>query len=790
MTPIAPRYDIPVHPSLKVEVSPSAIQGPASAPSDSSTEIKPNSKSLLTQLNRAALEVWDTWLQEAAEKDAARGHSWVDQAVDGVQSWFLAKHPKELRADTARREQALYLAVKERVESGASATMLEAMGHLAEHGEPSVQERARYYLNTQGSKTFSKLLIVGLMELSKSTFSDPQKTLKFVDEVFKVLESQGGCHRTALSVYQLVDAISSHEEVLEETQRHLAAFQGKAGLLRSIQKEAYGINPLKVAVEIGLIGISGGIGNLAKAAYQARYAQALWGTLWGTLWGSPKVLAGSFKVLTGGFAVHSLSMGSALGSLHVAKAAITEDVNQLTPGKIGKIYLKDGLMIPVTHLFGIAGKALFAGSNPAQHGMGLVGISTSTQLYLTLMPEDAPMGGIHESIAADIVGYGTFYAGGKVAGGLSEGVKLPDLNRPEFKNLHVPIATMPMGGIPVAGGSPKAGGVKFTPEIREILGIEWARIPAGEFEMGSKDFSDSQPIRRVFVSEFMMMKNLVTNKQFEVYVAANQAKPYGLIWRNPKTGRDEVLARCGNECFKDSLALVFVDEKMVEAGSAITDSVAELMLVGQYPDVVNQFVERDSEGTPTYSPLSLQFRFARLVPKKRKFVEKFNYPQQPAVQVTWYEALGYAAWLDQQMRERGVPMRVSLPTEAQWEKAARGPEGFEYGTQTGELTEDLAHYDSDCPAHVGSKPANGYGCADMSGNAWHWVMDWYQDSYQGLPDKDPVGPAQGSLRGLRGGSWYGSIDFCFRAAYRKYGSPNDGDHLGIGFRVVAVVSQD
>ncbi|MBL7685966.1 MAG: SUMF1/EgtB/PvdO family nonheme iron enzyme [Deltaproteobacteria bacterium] len=713
---------------------------------------------LQKKINLQALEVWDTYLQESAEKDSLVEHNWMDQAVDVLQGWVLGRSPNQERVKNTQCERALFSAVKDRVESGKATTLHEAMKQVSNDGESLVKNCAQFYLNEQSPKTFSKSLIRGLVDLTRKTPADEKVTLQFLDDVFKVLESQGTCHKTALGVYQLVDAISSHEDILVETQRHLAAFQGNAGLLRSVQREIYGINPINIGVEIGLIGISGGVGNLAKTAYKLRYAPALWNTP---------------KILVGGFAVHSVTMGSSLGTLHVAKSAVTEDIQSLSVRKIGKIYLKDTLMVPVTHLFGSTGKFLFAESAIAQHGMGLAGMSTSTQLYIKLMPEDAPIGGVSESIAADIVGYGTFTVGGKVAGKLSEGVMLPDLNGSEFKNLHVQMATLLMGGVPIVEGSSEVEGVKFTPEIQEINGVRFARIPAGKFKMGAKDIKDANPVREVELSEFYMMENLVTNKQFDAYMAANQSKPYGLI--GVRNGRTEVFERCSVEAIENNPCWNFDENGVGSPGNV--DLAFSLLIEHGDP---KEWVENAN--------LDMEFQMVRLVPKGRKLWEDFSDPQQPAVEVTWFEALGYAVWLDQQMREQGIPIRVSLPSEAQWEKAARGPEGYEYGTETGELTEALAHYGAHRPVKVGSKPANGYGCHDMAGNAWQWVMDRYQNSYQGLPGKDPVGPVKGETRGLRGGTWHDFTENLMRAAYRSSSHPHR--NYGIGFRVVAVLSQD
>ncbi|MDR0982540.1 MAG: SUMF1/EgtB/PvdO family nonheme iron enzyme [Culturomica sp.] len=126
-----------------------------------------------------------------------------------------------------------------------------------------------------------------------------------------------------------------------------------------------------------------------------------------------------------------------------------------------------------------------------------------------------------------------------------------------------------------------------------------------------------------------------------------------------------------------------------------------------------------------------------------------------------------------------------LPTEAEWEYAARGgsrSNGYEYsGSNT---LGDVAWYDSNSgnETHpVGRKKPNELGIYDMSGNVWEWCSDWY-GSYSSGSQTNPKGAASGSYRVYRGGSWYGNAARC-RVAFRHGNSPDDRRSI-LGFRLV------
>lgn len=114
-----------------------------------------------------------------------------------------------------------------------------------------------------------------------------------------------------------------------------------------------------------------------------------------------------------------------------------------------------------------------------------------------------------------------------------------------------------------------------------------------------------------------------------------------------------------------------------------------------------------------------------------------------------------------------------LPTEAEWEFAARGGNYSRHYKYSGSnYISDVAWYDGNSSNRthpVGTKQANELGLYDMSGNVWEWCSDWY-GSYSSYSQNDPTGPNSGSYRVRRGGSWYGNASYC-RSSCRIYNSP-------------------
>ncbi len=150
-----------------------------------------------------------------------------------------------------------------------------------------------------------------------------------------------------------------------------------------------------------------------------------------------------------------------------------------------------------------------------------------------------------------------------------------------------------------------------------------------------------------------------------------------------------------------------------------------------------------------------------------------NVPENPVACVTWYEAEAYARW-------RGG----RLPTEAEWEYAARGPQSLVYPWGN-EFDANLCNVvDGTSLRPVGSYPAGAswVGALDLAGNVMEWVQDWL-GPYPAGKVIDPIGPLTGRVKVEKGG-WWGGTFFVARSAYRHFEDPPGYQDAHIGFRIV------
>ena len=164
---------------------------------------------------------------------------------------------------------------------------------------------------------------------------------------------------------------------------------------------------------------------------------------------------------------------------------------------------------------------------------------------------------------------------------------------------------------------------------------------------------------------------------------------------------------------------------------------------------------------------------------------------EPVCQISWNDANEYAKWAGKR-----------LPTEAEWEYAARGGlanKKYSWGDELRPNGKPAANWwQGSFPqnntgedgfikrAPVGSFPPNGYGLRDITGNVWEWCADWYDDNYYSKKVSDnPKGADTGTERSIRGGSWMCAENFCsnYRVAARSHATPDSGMN-NLGFRCV------
>lgn len=311
-----------------------------------------------------------------------------------------------------------------------------------------------------------------------------------------------------------------------------------------------------------------------------------------------------------------------------------------------------------------------------------------------------------------------------------------------------------------------------TQAMVKVAPPEMVLIPAGEFTMGdsfiAEGDTDERPLHSVRVNAFFMDQHEVTNQE---YAAA-------LNWALAQGGLITV-----------SGGIVYQPDRGVSRPYCDTQAGNE---------------------------------YSRITWNGSQFGIVSGAEHHPVVLVSWYGAVAYANWrsgmqgltpsYDSATWNRNSESGYRLPTEAEWERAARGgmPGRRFPWLDTDNIDHSRANYysssgkfyDAGLPygydpefsvgtimpytSPVGSFPITGYGLFDMAGNAWEWCEDWFDgEYYSNSPQLDPRGPAAGATRVLRGGSW-SSLAVCQRCAYRNDALPGYRAMVS-GFRLVLAV---
>ncbi|MFH5804945.1 formylglycine-generating enzyme family protein [Alienimonas sp. DA493] len=340
---------------------------------------------------------------------------------------------------------------------------------------------------------------------------------------------------------------------------------------------------------------------------------------------------------------------------------------------------------------------------------------------------------------------------------------------------------------PIAAAEAAADEPRVAPE--SPAGDGMVAIPGGSFRMGTVDpprlHGDESPVREVTLSPFWMDETEVTNDEFAAFVAAT-----GYV-----TAAEKPITREDLEGMVPDEFLANIPEEGLEPGSVCLSPTFDRRMaayIGENPNLVVQAgVWQMQDGANWRHP---EGPGSDLVGKG----------DHPVVHVSWDDAVAYAKWAGKK-----------LPTEAQWEYAARaGHEGREYPwgnvlLPEGEdgRTEHRANIyqgkfpfeDSGADGYTRSSPVkafppNDWGLYALSGNVWEWCRDWYRPDYYATgPDVDPPGPADSfdpnepnlPKRVQRGGSFLCSDNYCtgYRVASRMKGDPGTGS-FHCGFRCV------
>jgi formylglycine-generating enzyme required for sulfatase activity len=164
---------------------------------------------------------------------------------------------------------------------------------------------------------------------------------------------------------------------------------------------------------------------------------------------------------------------------------------------------------------------------------------------------------------------------------------------------------------------------------------------------------------------------------------------------------------------------------------------------------------------------------------------EFSHPRQPVVGVSWFQAVAYCEWLAAM-----TGRRYRLPTEAEWERAARGGREGELHPWGSEPPQSRPGYETrwvNGPEVVGGSAPNVYGLHDMCENVHEWCADWFDaDFYKSSPERNPRGPDTGIRRASRGGSWRHHVKMS--CCHTRSSIPPELQYADYGFRVACGAS--
>ena len=340
-----------------------------------------------------------------------------------------------------------------------------------------------------------------------------------------------------------------------------------------------------------------------------------------------------------------------------------------------------------------------------------------------------------------------------------------------------------------------------------FIAPDWLDVPAGSFQMGTTPaqswllkrqradvYSSEQPAHSVQISAFKMARFPVTVLEYRCFMAAGG-------YQNDAYWKEENSLRWKNALlpFEESYQYQYI-RVLRENKEALLKELDVWVKQGSWSPTQAE----NLRNTMNSEDDSLRKGWEDNENKKRNADGKVIQPwlwdnqqytvdNQPVIGVSWYEARAYAAWLTEVLRRQSAiseQEEIRLPTETEWEKAARGTSGrlWTWGNFWNSSFANSLEGRIMQPSSVGAYPQNKspYGIEDMIGNVWEWCLDWYnEDEYKerlGKEALDPYGAQSGNARVLRGGSW----DFNrsrARCSFRDGGVPVRFFN-SLGFRLV------
>ncbi|MCE9625338.1 MAG: hypothetical protein K8R69_07810, partial [Deltaproteobacteria bacterium] len=372
-------------------------------------------KGQLRLVNLSAVEAWEVYNKdmERAETDSAKG--WASgTSVDSV-------------AKKWTKERAIATAVKEKLSGGEADTIEGALKLVADSGDADAKERAKYYLSTEsranGTGPIGDLIAyVGVLPASAS---DAQRIL---DKAFDI-EAKKGAVESSFAMYAIIQAASPEAEMKKKAQIGMDALQGKAGFGRSVEKFFAASSGSGLAVDVGLMFLAAGLGNLAKLRMLAKLenmgvngykavaiANAIGiGTEATALWGANTVKAAMISDPSKVFSADHLlkSYGSTLLMIGGLKG-----FGKLGEGLGPRAAKSLGLVTETGASLTKGGKVLVWGIGQASGLGGMIATSHANQA-LGLTPK--PIGGWKEGLVHDVFGYVQFAIAHKVADGVVKG---------------------------------------------------------------------------------------------------------------------------------------------------------------------------------------------------------------------------------------------------------------------------------------------------------------------------------------------------------------------------------